>query len=202
MRSFFFEMDASGLGGGANRSSASSSSSSTASSQHAALLGTVLELRGDLEKAMNKMAKMDEQNAALAANYQLLKDELLDTRRKYNEARGNYLQAAEEKIESERNHESFISKMEIELKEKKAQFDALFEKKAPKDIDFIRIQVQEELEIPHRQKLQAMGKEMQKYQDAYYEMRRELEKCKAEYEAYSQNQQKEVNSIRDEHQVR
>lgn len=184
----------------ANNNSASSSSSSS-SSQHAVLLSTVLELRGDMEKAMIKMAKMDEQNQALTANYQLLKDELVDTRRKYNEARENYLSTVEEKVEMERANEAFMDKIKIQLTEKTKEFESLRDKFAPQDIDFIRIKVQEELEIPHRQKLQAMDKEVQKYKDEYFALRRELEKCKAEYEAYSQNQQREVSSIRDEHQV-
>ena len=193
---------ASAAGGGGRANLSASGSSSSSGSQHAALLGTVLELRGDLEKAMNKMAKMDEQNAALAANYQLVKDELVDTRRKYQEARENYLVVLEEKVDLERGNEAFIEKIKIQLSEKTKEFESLRDKFAPQDIDFVRIKVQEELEIPHRQKLQAMDKEVQKYRDDFFAMRRELEKCKAEYEAYSLNQQKEVASIRDEHQVR
>lgn len=193
-------MDSSGAGGERSSAERSQSSSSSASSQHAALLSTVLELRGDMEKAVSKMSKMEEQNQALAANYSLLKEELLDTRRKYNESRENYLAVVEEKIELERSHEEFIEKIKVQLAEKTKEFESLRDKFAPQDIDFVRIKVQEELEIPHRQKLQAMDKEVQKYKEEFFSMRRELEKNKAEYEAYSQNQQREVSSIREEHQ--
>lgn len=191
-----------GVGGNANTSNNSTASSSSGgASQHAQLLSTVLELRGDLEKTMNKMAQMNEQNQALSNNYQVLKEELIDTRRKYNEARENYLNAVEEKIELERASEAFMDKLKIQLTEKTKEFESLRDKFAPQDIDFVRIKVQEELEIPHRQKLQAMDKEVQKYKEEFFAMRRELEKSKAEYEAYSQNQQREVSAIRDEHQV-
>ena len=192
-------MDSSGAGASA-AGERSSTSSSSASSQHAALLSTVMELRGDMEKAVSKMSKMEEQNQSLASNYGLLKEELLDTRRKYNESRENYLAVVEEKIELERSHEEFIEKIKVQLAEKTKEFESLRDKFAPQDIDFVRIKVQEELEIPHRQKLQAMDKEVQKYKEEFFAMRRELEKSKAEYEAYSQNQQREVASIREEHQ--
>jgi len=59
----------------------STSSSSSGTSQHQALLRTVMELKTDLEMAMNKMLIMDEQNGSLTRNYSQLKEELIDTRR-------------------------------------------------------------------------------------------------------------------------
>lgn len=150
---------------------------------------------------MIKMAQLSEQNQALSSNYQVLKEELVDTRRKYNEARENYLTTVEEKIELERASEAFMDRLKIQLTEKTKEFESLRDKFAPQDIDFVRIKVQEELEIPHRQKLQAMDREVQRHKEEFFAMRRELEKSKAEYEAYSQNQQREVTAIRDEHQV-
>ena len=195
-------MDASSTNAAGGGSANSSRDTSSSSSSHNQLLSTVLELRGDLEKTMTKMAQMSEQNQALSSNYQVLKDELVDTRRKYNEARENYLTTVEEKIELERASEAFMDRLKIQLTEKTKEFESLRDKFAPQDIDYVRIKVQEELEIPHRQKLQAMDKEVQRHKEEFFSMRRELEKSKAEYEAYSQNQQREVTAIRDEHQVR
>ena len=43
------------------------------------------------------MQVMEEQNLSLTQNYNTVKDELVDTRHKYNEARENYLTAVAEK---------------------------------------------------------------------------------------------------------
>ncbi len=80
------------------------------------------------------------------------------------------------------------------------QFESLRDKFAPKDVDYIRIKVQEELEVPHKQRLSAMEEEVARHKENYYTMKRELESAKAEYEAYSQNQQREVASIREENE--
>ena len=178
-----------------------SSTSSSGNSQHAALLQTVIDLKSDLERTMQKMQVMEDQNLNLTQNYNAVKDELVDTRHKYNEARENYLTTVAEKTEIERNSEMFMEKLKVQLSEKTKEFESMRDKFAPQDLDFIRIKVQEELEVPHRQRVQAMEGEVQKHKDAFFTMRRELETAKAEYETYSINQANEVRSIREEHEA-
>ena len=177
------------------------STSTSGNSQHASLLQTVIELKADLERTMQKMQVMEEQNLSLTQNYNTVKDELVDTRHKYNEARENYLTAVAEKTEIERNSEMFLEKLKVQLAEKTKEFEAMRDKFAPQDLDFIRIKVQEELEIPHKQRVQAMEAEVQKHKDSFFAMRRELETAKAGYEAYSINQANEVRAIREEHEA-
>lgn len=178
----------------------STSSSSSGTSQHQALLRTVMELKTDLEMAMNKMLIMDEQNGSLTRNYSQLKEELIDTRRKYNECRENYLSTVADKLADEEKREEFNEKLKIQLSEKTKEFEALRDKFAPQDIDYIRIKVQEELEIPHRQRLHAMEEEVARHKENYFVMKRELESAKAAYEAYSNNQSRDVAAIREEHE--
>lgn len=178
----------------------SSSSSSSGTTQHQILLTTVMELKGDLEVAMNKMLVMDEQNRSLSHNYSQLKEELIETRRKYNECRENYLSTVADKLSEEERREEFNEKLKLQLLEKTKEFEALRDKFAPQDIDYIRIKVQEELEIPHRQRLQAMEEEVARHKENYFVMKRELESAKAAYEAYSQNQLRDVAAVREEHE--
>ena len=178
----------------------SSSSSSSASTQHQALLGTVMELKADLERTVGKMQTMDEQNRSLTHSYGLMKEELVDTRRKYNECRENYLTTVADKLADEERREEFNERLKLQLSEKTKEFESLRDKFAPKDVDYVRIKVQEELEIPHKQRLSAMEEEVARHKDNFYTMKRELESAKAEYEAYSQNQQREVAAIREEHE--
>ena len=177
-----------------------SSGSSSGSSQHQALLATVMELKTDLELAMNKMLVMDEQNRTISNNYAQVKEELIETRRKYNECRDNYLSTVADKLAEEERREEFNEKLKLQLIEKTKEFETLRDKFAPQDLDYIRIKVQEELEIPHRQRLQAMESEVAKHKENYFAMKRELESSKAAYEAYSQIQSRDVASIREEHE--
>ncbi len=177
------------------------STSTSGNSQHASLLQTVIDLKADLERTMQKMQVMEEQNLNLTQNYNTVKDELVDTRHKYNEARENYLTSVAEKTEIERNSELFLEKLKVQLAEKTKEFEAIRDKFAPQDLDFIRIKVQEELEVPHKQRVQAMEMEVQKHKDSFFTMRRELETAKAEYETYSVNQANEVRAIREEHEA-
>ena len=181
-----------------DNSHSSGGSSHSNSTQHAALLATVMELKGDLERTMSKMSVMDQQNRSLTHNYNIVKDELIETRKKYNECRENYLNTVNERVEEEGKTEAFLDNLKTQLTEKTKEFETLRDKFAPQDIDFIRIKVQEELEIPHKQRLTAMEAEVQKHKENYFSLRRELEASKAEYETYSQNQQREVQAIRDE----
>jgi hypothetical protein len=183
-----------------NSHSHSTGSSQSGSSQHQALLATVMELKTDLEVAMNKMLVMDEQNRTISHNYAQVKEELIETRRKYNECRDNYLSTVADKLAEEERREEFNEKLKLQLIEKTKEFETLRDKFAPQDLDYIRIKVQEELEIPHRQRLQAMESEVAKHKENYFAMKRELESSKAAYEAYSQIQSRDVASIREEHE--
>ena len=131
------------------------SRSSSSSSQHySVLLQTVSELRTDLEKTMMKIKSLEEQNQTLNNNYQVVKDELINTRFKYNETKESYLNTVAEKFEAERQHEAFMERLKLQLAEKTKDFELIRDKLIPHDIDQLRIKVQEELEVQHKTFLQ------------------------------------------------
>lgn len=149
---------------------------------------------------MNKMNALESQNQQLQESYHVVKDELVETRKKYNEAQENYMSTVAAKFDMERQNESFMEMLKLQLAEKTKEFEAVRDKFAPQDIDFIRIKIQEELEIPHRQKLQALTTELEVQQDNYNEAHREAERIKSEYEVYAENQQREVLQLQHEHE--
>lgn len=147
---------------------------------------------------MVKMNTLDEQNQTLQTNYQRIKDELIETRKKYNEARENYMSTASEKLEAQRKSETFIENIKYQLSEKTKEFEQHRDKYTPQDIEYIRIQVQEELEVNHKQKIQFLESEIEKQKEQFFASRRELERNKMEYETVSQNQKREMASQRDD----
>jgi predicted RNase H-like nuclease (RuvC/YqgF family) len=115
--------------------------SSNSSHHYAALLHTIGELRTDLEKTTSRIKTLEEQNSSLSQNYNTVKEELLEARKKYNEVRENYLTSVAEKFEAERQHDLFIEKLRLQLLEKTKEFEQLKEKLVPHDIDQLRVQV-------------------------------------------------------------
>lgn len=115
--------------------------SSISSHHYAALLQTITDLRADLEKTTARIRSLEDQNETLAESYNTVKEELLETRKKYNEAREGYLNSVTEKFESERQHEIFMEKLKMQLLERTREFEQIKEKLVPHDIDQLRIQV-------------------------------------------------------------
>ena len=181
--------------------SSSRNTSSTSSNHYSALLGTVSELRNDLERAMNKISTLEVQNQQLQSNYHLIKEELIETRKKYNESQENYMSTVAAKFDAERQNEAFMEMLKVQLAEKTKEFEAVRDKFAPQDIDFIRIKLQEELEIPHRQKIQNITAELEQAMDNYNSSQRESERIKAEYEVFAENLNRELLQQKHEHET-
>jgi len=149
---------------------------------------------------VSKMHTLEEQNQSLQSNYELIKEDLIETRKKYNEARENYMATAAAKLEAQRQSEAFIEKIKYQLSEKTKEFEQHRDKYTPQDIEYVRIQVQEDLEVSHRQKIQSMEADIEKQKQLYFNTRRELERVKTEFEALSQSRHKELHVQREEHE--
>lgn len=176
-----------------------SAASSVPHGQYAIMLQQLTELRGQLEHAAAQNHALAEQNRSLQAMYGSVKAELVESRKKYAEAQENYLATVTAKFEAERQSEAFLEHLKAQLNEKTKEFEVLRDKFSPQDIDYIRIKVQEELEVPHRNKVHVMEKEIDRHREQYYTMRRNYELVKAQSEMQIQNHMREIASLRDGH---
>jgi chromosome segregation ATPase len=170
--------------------------SSISSHHYAALLQTITDLRADLEKTTARIRSLEDQNETLASSYSAVKEELLDTRKKYNEAREGYLNSVAEKFDSERQHEIFMERLKMQLLERTREFEQIKEKLVPHDIDQLRIQVQEELQLQHKQELKAKDNEVDSVKDKFFSIKRELERTRGEYMLLLEHQKKEIEALR------
>jgi|EP01033_Poteriospumella_lacustris_P009168 hypothetical protein len=170
--------------------------SSISSHHYAALLQTITDLRADLEKTTARIRSLEDQNESLNGNYAAVKEELLDTRKKYNEAREGYLNSVGEKFEAERQHEMFMEKLKLQLLDRTREFEQIKEKLVPHDIDQLRIQVQEELQLQHKQELKAKDAEVEAFKDKFFGIKRELERTRGEYMLLLEHQKKEIEALR------
>jgi chromosome segregation ATPase len=175
------------------------SRSSSVSSQHySTLLNTVSELRTELEKTLGKTNILESNNQTLSNNYQTIKDELIETRKKYNTLCETYTVTVQEKFEAEQRFEDGINNIRNQLAAKTTEFEIVRDKLVPQDIDQLRIKVQEELEIKHKQQLQSVEHQLSKQVDEYYMVKHEIGRCKAESEIVTQHLQHEIVALRKE----
>lgn len=149
---------------------------------------------------MVKIKSLEDQNQTLTTNYQVVKDELVQTRFKYNEAKEGYLNSVAEKFEAERQHEAFMERLKAQLIEKTKEFELIRDKLIPHDIDQLRIKVQEELEIQHKGQLQAVEYQLEEERGKLFASKREYERIKVQYEVLIQHQQQEIQSLRGDHE--
>ena len=163
------------------------------------LIGTVSELRMELQRTMAEVQSVKDQNRSLLSNNQVIKDELLDTRKNYSEAYENYMATVTEKLEAERQNEAFMDRLKKQLLEKTKEFDLMRDKNSPQDIDTIRIKVQEELEIPHREKMIKVQNELQEQKSRTYDIKRQYDVLKTDFAVMLKSSQREVLSLKEQY---
>ncbi|CCI49206.1 unnamed protein product [Albugo candida] len=147
---------------------------SSPSTRYATLLEQIVHLNTDLQKAVSL-------NQAI----QLERDESRE-------------QSA--KIEADRRHEELITKWKKQLESKAREFELLQSTFAPpKDLEQLRLEIQEELEGPQMQKMDSLRQEVENHRQAAFQYRRDYELLKSEYEQFATDQANEVESLQAAH---
>lgn len=103
-----------------------------------------------------------------------------------------------EKFEAERQNEVFLEKLRAQLSEKTREFELIREKLIPHDIDQLRIQVQEELYLQHKQELKAKEIDLDALRDKLHAVKRELERSKGDFSLQIQHLAAENQALRQE----
>ncbi|POM72701.1 hypothetical protein PHPALM_10548 [Phytophthora palmivora] len=105
-------------------------------------------------------------------------------------------------IESDRKHEELIGKWKKQLEVKARAFESLQKKFAPpRDLEQLRIKIQEELEGPYQQRIDNLQDEVERHRQMSFDMRREFEALKTEYEQFSIDQGNEMECIQETYEV-
>ncbi|GLD93414.1 hypothetical protein PINS_up002006 [Pythium insidiosum] len=172
------------------------SPSVSGSARYDALLQQIVQLNSDLQKTAALSQLLQRERDGFAHNNQKLKDEVKRLHDRCERLQNVLVQETEQKIESDRKHEELIAKWKKQLELKTRAFEVLQKKLAPpRDLEQLRIQIQEQLEEPHQQRLAAMQGEIDKQRAISFELRREYETIKAEYEQYAIDQGNEMECL-------
>ena len=159
-----------------------------ASAAYMTLMKTVESLQGDLQETITTCHSLREANSRLSKGYEAAKAEAGRQREKFQVTRSQLVEATKAKIESDRNTEVVVAKWKSQLDERTSELDMLQAKLVPQDLDMLRIEIQEELEEPHEQKVREIESRARDAEAAYFESRRELERRKAEFDEYVSSQ--------------
>ncbi|KAL7687198.1 putative centrosomal protein of 83kDa [Plasmopara halstedii] len=171
-------------------------------SRYDALLRQIVQLNTDLQKtaALSQTLQRERDDAQQLSSK--LKCEVSRLQDRCDKMQLMLVQETEQKIESDRKHEELIAKWKKQLEMKARAFDSLQKKFAPpKDLEQLRIKIQEELEGPFHQRVNNLQDELERQRQVSFEMQREFEAIKAEYEQSTIDHDNEMECIRETYEV-
>ncbi|KUF93518.1 hypothetical protein AM588_10008065 [Phytophthora nicotianae] len=178
------------------------SDAGNAGSRYDALLRQIVQLNTDLQKtaALSQTLQRERDDAQQISTK--LKGEVKRLHERCDKMQLVLMQETEQKIESDRKHEELISKWKKQLEVKARAFESLQKKFAPpRDLEQLRIKIQEELEGPYQQRIDNLQDEMERQRQMSFDMRREYEALKTEYEQFSIDQGNEMECLQETYEV-
>jgi coiled-coil domain-containing protein 41 len=99
-------------------------------------------------------------------------------------------------VEAERQNEALLQKWKIELEQKKKEFDEWQANLIPQDLDMLRIKIQEELQGPHTQKVQALQTEIEALRQQMHQIRTEKLWLQTELERTVQERKRDSEEMK------
>jgi chromosome segregation ATPase len=177
-------------------------STTTSASPYEALLDQVTALQTDLSKTFSVCQQLRSENDSLSENYYRIKEDHTALREKYSDTRRRFYDEQKIRMEVEQNHDSIVRSWKLQLDQRAEEFMELQQQMAPpRDLDLLRIKIQEELEIPHQEKVSRLEREGNKYREMFYNVRREHELLRTEFEQFSIDQGKREESVHEAHAI-
>ena len=146
---------------------------------------------------------------AIKDDYKTLKQIHEDSKQQYerlrqenDETNNKYLQIASEKRDMENHFDSTIRNFKIAIEQKQKELEDVQAKIIPTlDHDMMRIKIINELELPHRQTLDAKHAEIEKLQDQIYELRRQNDMLSTKLDAIRYEAEKDIKDLKERHKV-
>ncbi|KAL3674723.1 hypothetical protein V7S43_000657 [Phytophthora oleae] len=178
------------------------SDAGNAGSRYDALLRQIVQLNTDLQKTAALSQTLQRERDDTQQLNVKLKGELKRLQERCDKMQLVLMQETEQKIDSDRKHEELIAKWKKQLEVKARAFESLQKKFAPpRDLEQLRIKIQEELEGPYQQRIDNLQDEVERHRQISFDMRREFEALKTEYEQYSIDQGNEMECIHETYEV-
>ncbi|KAF0703150.1 hypothetical protein AaE_015518 [Aphanomyces astaci] len=166
------------------------------------LLQQVVQLNTDLHKTVALSQSLKSERDSLQELTQRLKQDVMRCEERCEKMQEVLMTETEYKVQSDRKHEALMHKWKQQLEIKAREFEVLQKNLAPpKDLDQLRLAIQDEVELPHRQRTQGLQLEIDKYREMYYSVRRDFEILKTEHDQTIINHGHEIESSIATHMV-
>eukprot|EP01135_Chromosphaera_perkinsii_P003947 Nk52_evm14s263 gene=Nk52_evmTU14s263 len=144
---------------------------------------SVVDLQNDLNITLSLITKLRMENETFKCNFETLKSAHVQLSSSNEDLKERHGQLMEEFRSREQELETKISKLRAENDIKDAKISDMRQHiMSPKEIEMLRVQILEELEIPHRQKCETLLKDMEQYRSCFFQLRRDHELLKTVHE--------------------
>ena len=160
------------------------------------LLQQVTVVNQQLQEARTVISNFKKENAELESNFDTCRTALEELRVKYNATKEDLLAATERQMRTDQKNEAFQEEVLSQMASREEALRELQAQLVPQDLDLIKIQLQEELEVPQRQKLGELEGEVLKWETLYYSVRRVYEKEKTENDLFKEQVKAAIDSDR------
>lgn len=160
------------------------------------------DLHTDLTRTVTLCQALKSENDNLKGAYATVKTDLLKMRAKYQDARRTMLEEAEARVSVEKKHEDLVAQWRQQLEAKAEEFDELQRTlSVPRDLDMLRMKIQEEMEVPHNAKVAELKAQCEEATKRFNNTWREHTLLKVEFEQFTADQAKEAESVYEAHKT-
>jgi len=156
----------------------------------------VQQVNSELQEARLLIATFKRENEELIGNFETCKRQLIDTRTNYQRCQSELLEATERQVHTDAKAEAFREEVLVQIAEREEALRDLQQTFVPQDLDLIRVQLCEELEQPHRLKVEALEGDASKWETLFYNLRRVHEKERSEHELFKEQVKAAIDSDR------
>ncbi|KAM8801706.1 centrosomal protein of 83 kDa isoform 1-T2 [Rhynchonycteris naso] len=116
------------------------------------------------------------------SNYQALKEEHTRLQLEYTELQNELKHLLNEKEINQEKFQLLCEELKEELLQKTKELEDMKQKVTPQNLELLRVQIQQELEAPMRERFRSLDEEVEKYRAEYNKLRYEHTFLKSEFE--------------------
>lgn len=179
-------------------------SGSGARAEYDRFLSQISGLQGDLGQAVALCKQLRGENDNLRQAFGRVRQDAVQFRRRWEQARSHALQEAEARVQAEQGHDEAIREFRALLEGKEGELAALKDKllgdgEASRDEAVVRARVEEAVEARHRAALDEAKGALDRLRGEHFSLRREHELLRAEAEHAAEDRAKEAEATAEAH---
>jgi hypothetical protein len=160
------------------------------------------EAQRSAQRAMALFKETREENEELRGNFETLKEAYQALEVRLRESEQTYTTTQQELALVIQERETQFKHWKSELDIKSRQFEELkCQIIPPRELEEIRIRIAEELDLPNRQRCDLLEAELESQREAFFQMRRQIEKLKMENDQMQAEHEQNMAEAQEQHRA-